>query len=287
MAPAFGLLQFSALWGPPTAASLLLASVGSADSQGKPRPASHRVHRHRGASGSAQAAQGSAAAGSAAGASTAAQQGSGHQVENRPFGPATYYKGKEEQPHAVFQYIKSTSHASVSPQTIDLPSSRSAAGTAASTGLASTAGTHGDNIPFGPYQGSPFTETFPHPTLQAMKAERISFQSGSAVSTMQPASGSSQTRSSKSQPARSMATGAVAASSTQHASLSGSPAGAANILFVTWIAFGDAGDAGFKTHNFHKVDMRYELLSCALCWLCDHARGPSCSTTYSIELMVI
>lgn len=30
-----------------------------------------------------------------------------------------------------------------------------------------------------------------------------------------------------------------------------------NVMFVTWIAFGAAGDGGFKTHNFHKVDMRY------------------------------
>ena len=28
------------------------------------------------------------------------------------------------------------------------------------------------------------------------------------------------------------------------------------VMFVTWIAFGAAGDGGFKTHNFHKVDMR-------------------------------
>ena len=30
----------------------------------------------------------------------------------------------------------------------------------------------------------------------------------------------------------------------------------AKILFVTWIAFGDFGDGGFHTHNFHNVDMR-------------------------------
>lgn len=29
-----------------------------------------------------------------------------------------------------------------------------------------------------------------------------------------------------------------------------------NIIFITWIAFGDFGDGGFHTHNFHKVDMR-------------------------------
>lgn len=29
-----------------------------------------------------------------------------------------------------------------------------------------------------------------------------------------------------------------------------------DILFVTWIAFGDLGDEGFHTHNFHQVDMR-------------------------------
>ena len=29
-----------------------------------------------------------------------------------------------------------------------------------------------------------------------------------------------------------------------------------DILFVTWIAFGDYGDGGLKTHNFHSVDMR-------------------------------
>ena len=32
--------------------------------------------------------------------------------------------------------------------------------------------------------------------------------------------------------------------------------GSDEIMFVTWIAFGDAGDGGFKTHNFHKVDLR-------------------------------
>lgn len=31
---------------------------------------------------------------------------------------------------------------------------------------------------------------------------------------------------------------------------------ASNMLFVTWIAFGDFGDGGFHTHNFHTVDMR-------------------------------
>ena len=31
---------------------------------------------------------------------------------------------------------------------------------------------------------------------------------------------------------------------------------AAKVLFVTWIAFGEKGDNGFKTHNFHSVDMR-------------------------------
>ena len=244
--------------------------TGSTDSQqGKHKAASHRVHRHgnRGASASAQAAAGSAnaAAGASSSSSSAAfssssssagQQASGRQVENRPFGPATFYQGTEEQPHAVFQYIKSKSHASVSPQTVDLPSSKPMAGAALPSG-SHTAGTHSDNIPFGPYQGSPFTEIFPHPTLQAMKAERLATQSGTTAYT---ASTSSQGTSGRTQPARSMATGAVAASSTQHASLGGSPAGAANILFVTWIAFGDAGDAGFKTHNFHKVDMRWGLL---------------------------
>lgn len=29
-----------------------------------------------------------------------------------------------------------------------------------------------------------------------------------------------------------------------------------DILFVTWIAFGDYGDGGLKSHNFHSVDMR-------------------------------
>ena len=218
-----------------------------ADSQQNSRKASHRVHRHgRGASASAQAAASSTS--TAAGAASS----SGHEVENRPFGPATYYQGTEQHPHAVFQFIKSTSHASVSPQTLGLPASHSQPTTGSSLAAAASAGTHSDNIPFGPYQGSPFTETFPHPTLQAMKAERIATQTSYSSS----ATTSSQASSSRTQPARSMATGAVAASSTQHASLSGTPAGAANILFVTWIAFGDAGDAGFKTHNFHKVDMR-------------------------------
>ncbi|KAK9816820.1 hypothetical protein WJX72_005362 [[Myrmecia] bisecta] len=30
-----------------------------------------------------------------------------------------------------------------------------------------------------------------------------------------------------------------------------------NMMFVTWIAFGEAGDEGFKSHNFHSVDMRW------------------------------
>lgn len=30
----------------------------------------------------------------------------------------------------------------------------------------------------------------------------------------------------------------------------------ADLLFVTWIAFGEYGDGGLKAHNFHKVDMR-------------------------------
>lgn len=34
-----------------------------------------------------------------------------------------------------------------------------------------------------------------------------------------------------------------------------------NMLFVTWIAFGEKGDGGFKTHNFHSVDMRSEPIS--------------------------
>ena len=29
-----------------------------------------------------------------------------------------------------------------------------------------------------------------------------------------------------------------------------------DLLFVTWIAFGDYGDGGLKAHNFHRVDMR-------------------------------
>ena len=29
-----------------------------------------------------------------------------------------------------------------------------------------------------------------------------------------------------------------------------------DLLFVTWIAFGEYGDGGLKAHNFHKVDMR-------------------------------
>ena len=29
-----------------------------------------------------------------------------------------------------------------------------------------------------------------------------------------------------------------------------------DLLFVTWIAFGDYGDGGLKAHNFHNVDMR-------------------------------
>lgn len=29
-----------------------------------------------------------------------------------------------------------------------------------------------------------------------------------------------------------------------------------DLLFVTWIAFGEYGDGGLKAHNFHRVDMR-------------------------------
>lgn len=36
----------------------------------------------------------------------------------------------------------------------------------------------------------------------------------------------------------------------------GSELPASNMLFLTWIAFGDFGDGGFRTHNFHSVDMR-------------------------------
>lgn len=36
-----------------------------------------------------------------------------------------------------------------------------------------------------------------------------------------------------------------------------------DVLFVTWIAFGDFGDGGMKTHNFHRVDMRFESPSSA------------------------
>lgn len=39
----------------------------------------------------------------------------------------------------------------------------------------------------------------------------------------------------------------------------------ADMLFVTWIAFGDFGDGGFHTHNFHQVDMRCETGICRFC----------------------
>ena len=72
-------------------------------------------------------------------------------------------------------------------------------------------------------------EIFPHPILQSIKQyvkERGLLGGGASSTEVQPA---------------------------KKAQSAGAPE---KVMFVTWIAFGAAGDGGFKTHNFHHVDMR-------------------------------